>query len=362
MVPVVEINLHEPHAPLHHPPGHEDGVGKRTGLQYLLAIEAEGRLRLGRDVGEFGHARLHPEGHLILGDPGLRFGITKLLKCSLVQGLQAVERGAADARRDSGRIADVQDRIAGRAKTHPRVLAGQEAARPEPSANRLGLLDDGRAGHEHHERGQVGVERAQTVAGPGAEAGAASDLVAGLNVGDRRFVVDRLGVHRADETHLVGHRPRPGKQFVHPHPALALPRKLENRGGDRKSRLPRGHRGEPLARADAFRQVFVVPLVELRLVVEHVLLGRAADHVQIDDAFGLGGKVGADGACHSLEAGGRVDRRRRGRLAHERGQRRAAEEMTALPEEPAPGEVEAELGQRRGERCHLQSTSSRFDS
>ena len=37
------------------------------------------------------------------------------------------------------------------------------------------------------------------------EARPAGDLVAGLHVGDGRLVVDRLGVHAADEAHVVDH-------------------------------------------------------------------------------------------------------------------------------------------------------------
>ena len=57
-----------------------------------------------------------------------------------------------------------------------------------------------------------------------------------------------------------------------------------------KRAWPRGHGGQPLALADRVGQVLVVPVVHLRLVVVEVHLRRAADHVQIDDVLGLGGR------------------------------------------------------------------------
>jgi hypothetical protein len=51
VVPMVQIDLHEAHAPLDHPPSHEDGVGKRARLRHLLAIELESGGRFLRESG-----------------------------------------------------------------------------------------------------------------------------------------------------------------------------------------------------------------------------------------------------------------------------------------------------------------------
>ena len=59
--------------------------------------------------------------------------------------------------------------------------------------------------------GRFVIQRAEAVGSPGAEAGAAGDLVAGLHVGDGRLVVDGLGVHGADEAHVIHHLGRPGE-------------------------------------------------------------------------------------------------------------------------------------------------------
>ena len=139
-VPVVEVDLHEPHAPLHHPPGHEHRVGERAGIGRLIAIERERGGRLVGEVGEFRHAGLHAESHLVLGDPRPRLGITDPVERPLVERLQSIKRGAADGTGHARRIVDVEDRIAGAPEAHAGVFTRQEAARPEPGADRLCLL------------------------------------------------------------------------------------------------------------------------------------------------------------------------------------------------------------------------------
>ena len=64
-------------------------------------------------------------------------------------------------------------------------------------------------------------------------------------------------------------------------------RELERRAGEGRRRLVARHAGEPLAHADAGREVLAVHLDEQRLVVEQVELRRPAGHEQIDDALRL---------------------------------------------------------------------------
>ena len=58
----------------------------------------------------------------------------------LVERVEAIERRAAHVARHARRIVDVQNRIAGGAEAHARVLAGQKPARPQPRGDRLHLL------------------------------------------------------------------------------------------------------------------------------------------------------------------------------------------------------------------------------
>ena len=266
-------------------------MGERPRLLRLFAVERVGRRGLVGDVGQLGDAGLHPEGQLVLLDPRVRLGVAHELVVHLVEGLEPVERVAAHLRRNARRVVDVQDRVAAAAERDPGVLARQVARRPQPRRDRLQLLGVRRLGHQHDERRQVVVERAQAVRGPGAQARPAGDLVAGLHVGDRRLVVDRLGVHAPDEAHVVDHPGRVGQQLADPHAALAVPGELVLRRGDREPLLARGHRRQPLAHPDRVGQVLVVELVHLRLVVVQVHLRRPADHVQVDHLLGLGGEV-----------------------------------------------------------------------
>ena len=90
-VPVVVVDLDEPHAPLDHPPRQQGRVGKGSGLFRLFAVERVGRGGLVGDGGQLGNARLHAERQLVLLDPGVRLGVAHELIIHLVQGPQPVQ-------------------------------------------------------------------------------------------------------------------------------------------------------------------------------------------------------------------------------------------------------------------------------
>ena len=62
-------------------------------------------------------------------------------------------------------------------------------------------------------------------------------------------------------------------------------RELVDRWRDRKPRLPRRHRRQPLSLAYRIRQILVVPVLQSGLVIEQILLRRAAEHVHVDGAL-----------------------------------------------------------------------------
>ena len=162
-------------------------------------------------VGKVGDAGLHAEGELVLLDAGAGFGVADELVVLFVECAQAVEGVASDLGGDAGRVVDEQDGVAAAAEGDTGVLAREVAGGPEAGGDGLVLLVVRGAGDQDDEGGEVVVEGAQTVGDPGAEAGAAGDLVAGLHVGDGGLVVDGLGVHRADEAHVVDHFGRVGQ-------------------------------------------------------------------------------------------------------------------------------------------------------
>ena len=142
------------------------------------------------------------------------------------------------------------------------------------------------------EGGQVLVHAAEAVGQPGPEARPARLLAAGLDVGDGRVVVDRLGVQR-----LARWRCRRRsvadvrQQLADPGAGLAVLGELEQRRGDGQRLLPGGHPGDPLAHADGAGRSWPKCSCELRLVVEQVDVRRPAGHEQVDDPLGLRGEV-----------------------------------------------------------------------
>ena len=345
VVPVVVVNLHEADALFDELAGHECGVGEGAGLLHVRAVHVERLRGFLVQVDEVRHARLHPVSHLVLLNAGVRFGVADLRERHLVELFQAIERFPANVRRHARRVVDEQNRVALGAERHARMFARQEARLPQPRGNRLHLLLVRWHRYHHHERRHVLVQGAEAVAHPRAEARLARHLVAGLHERDRGFVIDRFGVHRTDDAHVVDHLRFPGEHLGKPRAALAVLGEFEDRRRDREARLPRCHRRQALAVADRFGQVFVVPVLHLRLGVEEVHLCGAADHVQIDDVLALRGKVrlgerGIEARCRAADF-------RRGRRRANGRQRRRTEAETRRRKELTPRLTRDVFAERR---------------
>ena len=104
-------------------------------------------------------------------------------------------------------------------------------------------------------------------------------------------MVDGLGVHRPDHGDLVRNFPHVGDEFTHPDAALAALLEIENAGRHWKARLPARHRRDTLTHADGVRKFHVEVLVEDRLVIEQVDLGRCPVHVEVNEVLRLRGKM-----------------------------------------------------------------------
>ena len=160
--------------------------------------------------------------------------------------------------RDAVGVLQVQHRVLAAAKLHALVNAGQEPVSPEPRVKRL---INPVLGNEDNKGRKIFVRAAESIAEPGAHAGAAGELGAGLEKRDGRVVVDRFGVHRSDETQLVHHLCCPGQQLAYPRAALAVLPEFEKGTGHRQRRLKTRHAGEPLSHAHLGGKVFAVALV-----------------------------------------------------------------------------------------------------
>ena len=198
------------------------------------------------------------------------------LSVLLVHLLQQVELLPLHAARQV-LVVDVLDDVLG---VGPRVVdvralvdAGQEAVAPQLRA------DDRLARAEHHVAGQVLVLRAQAVGEPGAHAGPRRLRFAGVHHQQRRLVVGRVGVHRADDANVVDARGR--RSGYSSLTSMPLWPCLSNLNGD-------GNRPPPLARSVESCASGRVPLYfsRARLGVEGVHLRGAAVHEQEDDALG----------------------------------------------------------------------------
>ena len=69
---------------------------------------------------------------------------------------------------------------------------------------------------------QVLIHAAQAVAEPGTQAGPTGNLAAGLNVGDRRIVVDRFGERAVNDAQFLGDRGRVRQQFADPNTVVVV--------------------------------------------------------------------------------------------------------------------------------------------
>jgi hypothetical protein len=150
------------------------------------------------------------------------------------------------------------------------MLARQKTRAPQAAIQRL--VPRLAAGDEHYECRQIVVGAPQAVADPRAHARPPRLLASGLDEGDRRIVVDRLGVQRVDEAQLVHDLRGVRHQLADRRAALAVPVEFEERGSEWLAFLLRGHRRQPLPHADGVGDFVAVPFFQLGLVVEQLHL------------------------------------------------------------------------------------------
>ena len=168
------------------------------------------------------------------------------------------------------------------------MARGQKPRTPQAIVQRLIIRPTGPKGGEHNISRQVAVFAAQPITQPRTDARPPGQLMAGLAKGDRRIVVDRLGMHRTDHRQLVGLFGQVRQQFAELHAALAVPPELKNGGCHRKLLLAGGHRGEPLTFPDRIRQILTAPIGNRRFGIKQIHLRRCPGLEQVNDPLRLG--------------------------------------------------------------------------
>ena len=148
---------------------------------------------------------------------------------------------------------------------------------------RYGLIAEPRQ-HDHKSR-QVAALRTQAVAEPGAHARQPRLRPARLHESHRWIVIDRLGMDRADDAHLIGTRPQVRQQLAHLLARSAMPDKAKRRPRRLKTPLIARHQRDALRAEYGRRHVLPVALSQRRLVVEQIDVRRPARHEQIDDVL-----------------------------------------------------------------------------
>ena len=166
VIPVVEVHLHEAHAPFDEPTRQERGVGEGTGLAGLISVKLVRRVRLLGHGRQLRHAGLHAEGHLELLDAGVRLRVAHFAMGEFIQAAQAIELRAAKRIGDARWVVDEKNGIASTAEGHTGVFARQVTTGPQSRRNGLNLLFVGGFGHQHHEGREVFIEAPQAITHP----------------------------------------------------------------------------------------------------------------------------------------------------------------------------------------------------
>ena len=129
-VPGAVVELDHAHAAFGESAGHQAVRGEGAVADFLDAVGFDGLGGFALEVEQLGHARLHLEGHLILGDARGDLGVDRLFGQLAVEATDLVDDLALGALADALGVADVMDGFALGLELDALVLAGQDAAGP----------------------------------------------------------------------------------------------------------------------------------------------------------------------------------------------------------------------------------------
>ena len=95
-VPAVQPDLHEPRPALEQPARGQAALRKASGSARVLAVQVIHAGRLGGEIGQLRHGRLHPIRHLVLRDARQRLRIADGLVLQLVELAQPHRASAGE--------------------------------------------------------------------------------------------------------------------------------------------------------------------------------------------------------------------------------------------------------------------------
>jgi hypothetical protein len=188
------------------------------------------------EVRHLGHGGLHAEGHLVLGDARVELGIALRARALDARAVRrrSIEHAAAPCAIDTRRILQEEHRIAAcpSGTARPGARLGRKPGAPEPRIERLSAEA---LGDQHDIGRQVPILGAEAVARATSRSRPTRDLRTRLEEGDRRVVVDRLGVHRLHEAEPSATFARCGSSSLSqaPDSPCRAKRKMEPASGSR---------------------------------------------------------------------------------------------------------------------------------
>ena len=254
----------------------------------------------------------------------------------VVELAEVVEHGATIRAVHPRRVAEIKHGIFATPELHALMAGGEESASPKAGEDRLPGVFPCALRNEDDIRREIFIHAPQTIGNPRAHARRTGKLRARIDEGDPGIVVDRLGVHGADDRHFVGNPGGVGKEVADPLAALSPLLERDDAFADGKGRLAGGHARDPLALTDGGGQVLPVELFQRELVIKEVDVRGTARLEEVDDPFRLGREVG-----RALRRGDRLDVGR-----HQRARRHRAEAEASQSEETATRKV-VEVGVKR---------------
>ena len=123
LVPAGVHQLDKARAAFEESAGDKAVIGETAFGKCVGSIALNGRFGFAGEIDQFGHARLHAEGHFVLGDAGVDFWIAVFGEMRGVHGGDVIEHGAAGSGAYSLGIGEIGDEVAGIAEADSLVAA-----------------------------------------------------------------------------------------------------------------------------------------------------------------------------------------------------------------------------------------------